>query len=353
MMASRLASRRAKIALLALSVILCVVVAEVGARLLWLRRGVPMHDPGKILYAYYPPLAAIDANPPTRDDGTFDILILAGSVFHRTHGDIENQMLEQLAAAGHRNVRIFNLGIPAHTARDSLLEYQALGAARFDLVIFYHGINEARTNNAPPELFRDDYSHYAWYETVNAMARYHDDSSFALPYTLRSLGLGIRQSLSSDRHVPIHEPRADWLAYGKDLRSVAGFESNVRAIVDIAEERGDPLLLMTFAIHVPDDYSKEAFDAKRLDYAKHRFPLEFWGRAEDVVAAVAAHNDVVRRVAAEPHAGGVMFIDQARLMNGPGRDFDDPCHFSPSGCRHFVENLLPTLLPMLGGSPPG
>jgi hypothetical protein len=72
-----------------------------------------------------------------------------------------------------------------------------------------------------------------------------------------------------------------------------------------------------------------------------------------VVAAVAAHNDVVRRVAAEPHAGGVMFIDQARLMNGPGRDFDDPCHFSPSGCRHFVENLLPTLLPMLGGSPPG
>lgn len=348
-MASRFASRRAKIALLALSVLLCVVVAEVGARLLWHRRGVPMLDPGKILYAYYPPLAAIDANPPTRDDGASDILILAGSVFHKTHGDIEKEMLEQLAAAGHRNVRIFNLGIPAHTARDSLLEYRALDAARFDLVIFYHGINEARTNNAPPDLFRDDYSHYAWYETVNTMARYHDRSSFALPYTLRSVGLALRQALSSDRHVPIHEPRADWLVYGKDLRSVAAFESNLRAIVDIAAQRGDPLLLMTFAIYVPDDYSKEAFDAKRLDYVRHRFPLEFWGRAEDVVAAVRAHNEVVRHVTAEHTAGEVLFIDQALLMNGPGQHFDDPCHFTASGSRHFVENVLQTVLPMLGG----
>src|SRR5262245_12661142 len=110
-MAPRFASRRAKFALLAMSALVSIVLAEVGARMLWHRRGVPLLDPGKILYAYYPPLAAIDANPPTRDDGTFDILILAGSVFHRTHGDIEKQMLEQLAAAGYRDVRIFNLGI--------------------------------------------------------------------------------------------------------------------------------------------------------------------------------------------------------------------------------------------------
>jgi len=347
MVASKSATRRAKLALLALSVLLCVVIAEAGARLLWHRRGVPLLDPGRILYAYYPPLAPIDADPPRRGDGTFDILILAGSVFHRTHGDIESEMVEQLRAAGHSNVRIFNFGTPAHTSRDSLLKYRALAAARFDLVMFYHGINEARTNNAPPDLFRDDYSHYAWYETVNAMAPYHGNSSFALPYTLRSLALGIGQSMSSDRHVPIHEPRADWLVYGKDLRSVAAFESNLRAVVDLAGERGDPLLLMTFAIYVPDDYSREAFGAKRLDYAQHRFPLEFWGRAEDVVAAVEAHNEVVRRVAAEHPAGEVALIDQARLMNGPGRDFDDPCHFTTTGSRRFVENVLQTVLPAL------
>ena len=81
-MASRFASRRAKLALLAMSALLSVVLAEVGAQLLWHRRGVPMLDPGKILYAYYPPLAAIDANPPTRDDGTFEGRGIYGQTLH-------------------------------------------------------------------------------------------------------------------------------------------------------------------------------------------------------------------------------------------------------------------------------
>jgi len=38
MVASRFATRRAKFALLAVSVLLCVAIAEAGARLLWHRR---------------------------------------------------------------------------------------------------------------------------------------------------------------------------------------------------------------------------------------------------------------------------------------------------------------------------
>ena len=64
---------------------------------------------------------------------------------------MEMELREQLAYLGQRNVRIFNLAMPAHTSRDSWLKYAALRDARFDLVIFYHGINEARVNNAPPE----------------------------------------------------------------------------------------------------------------------------------------------------------------------------------------------------------
>ena len=333
---------------LLVTVLLCIIVAEVAVRAIWLRRGVPLSAPGKILWAYYPALADIAADPPKRDDGTLDLLILAGSVPHHKHGSVENELLEQLKTVSrHGDVRIVNLATPAHTTRDSRIKYEALGDARFDLVIFYHGINESRTNNAPPDLFKEDYSHYAWYETVNAMTPYHGTSSFALPYTLRLTALRVKQSLSTDRHVPIHEPRPEWLVYGEDLRSVAAFEDNLRAILDLADRRGDAVLLMTFAMRVPDNYSKEAFDEKRLDYVRHRFPLEFWGQAEHVLAAVAAHNDVVRRFAAE--RDDRLFVDQAALMGDDPGDFDDPCHFTASGSARFVENMLPALLSVTDG----
>jgi hypothetical protein len=121
---------------------------------------------------------------------------------------------EQLASLGHRNVRVFNLAKPAHTSRDSLLKYAALGEARFDLVIFYHGINEARTNNAPPEIFREDYAHYSWYETVNALAPYHGAALLALPYTLRYFIIKIRHNFLKDRYLSTYVVPKEWVQLG-------------------------------------------------------------------------------------------------------------------------------------------
>ena len=58
----------------------------------------------------------------------------------------------------------------AHTTLDSYLKHKALHNKTFDVVVIYHGINEVRANNSPPEIFKPDYSHYAWYEL-----RYLDD----------------------------------------------------------------------------------------------------------------------------------------------------------------------------------
>ena len=84
------------------------------------------------------------------------------------------------------------------------------------------------------------------------------------------------------------------------------------------------MLLMTFATYVPEDYSLEAFEAKRLDYGLHLTPLEVWGTREHVLETVAVHNEIVRSLAAQ-HAG-VLFVDQAKLMAGVPRYFNDPCH---------------------------
>jgi hypothetical protein len=328
-----------------LGALLWAAATEGAVRAYWrLSRGVPFRDPGRVLYAYYPEMILVDAVQSTHDDGQYDILFLGGSALHAGFGEIAQVLMEQLAAHGHHDVRIFNLAMPAHTSRDSWLKYAHIDA-RFDLVVVYHGINDARANNVPPDLFREDYSHLAWYEEANALAPYHGTARFALPYTLHYMLLRVRHLLRRDGYAPMKAPRDDWVRYGSDPRSVESFERNLSAILDLAHGRGEPVLLMTSATYVPQDYSFESFQKKRLDYTLHTSAIEIWGKPENVLLAVERHNEVVRRLAARP--GTVLFVDQARLMPGSSRYFNDVCHFTVTGSQLFVENLLPDLLPRL------
>ena len=339
---------RRKLSFLLLSLLVFVVVGEVAARAFWkIQYDVPLLNPSQILYIYYPELKRVDAIKPNHSDDTYDILLLGGSVLHWVLGTVERELLEQLAYEGHRNVRIFNLSKPAQTSRDSWLKYLAVGDARFDLVIFYHGINETRANNVPPELFRQDYSHYSWYELVNELAPYHKVSSLALPYSLRFLVTRVRQRMNKNLYVPVHGPRSEWTHYGETYRSATSFDRNLRAILDLSLLRGDQMLLMTFATYVPRDYSLKAFREKRLDYVlhNHNTPIEIWGEPGNVIGAVAAHNDIIKQVARE-HTD-VLFVDQAILMKDSARYFNDSCHFTTVGSSKFVENLLEVLLPTL------
>jgi hypothetical protein len=101
---------------------------------------------------------------------------------------------------------------------------------------------------------------------------------------------------------------------------------------------------MTFAYHVPADYSLEAFRAGTLDYAEGAsLPVEIWGRPENTIAALEQHNDAVRELASQHPE--VVFIDQERLMPRSGKHFLDCCHFTPEGCTVFTEHLLARLAP--------
>lgn len=337
---------RRHVALLLVSALLCALLAESAVRGFWLlRHGVPFWAPDRILYVSYPELRSVADAPPEAGDGFVDVLLLGGSPLHESWGRVEPELLEQLAGAGRHDLRLFNLAQPAHTSRDSLLKYAALEEFRFDGVVVYHGINETRANNAPPELFQDDYSHIAWYEIANALAAYHGSSRFALPFTLHYLALRTGQALAPGRYAPEDAPRETWLRFGAEARSVASFEANLAAILAIAARRGEPVLLMTFATWVPADYSYEAFRAKRLDYQRHLSPIELWGRREHVLAAVEAHNAVVRRLADEHDA--VVFVDQANRMPDGARYYEDACHFTASGSQRFAEHLVEALLPAL------
>ena len=337
---------------LCLAVLMSLVTAEVTVRLFWrLCCAIPLLESDQILYAYYPELRGSGDLPgslrsgnrslPAQGDGFYDILFLGGSVLHKEWSSVEMELREQLAYRGHRNVRVFNLAMPAHTSRDSFLKYTALRDARFDLVVIYHGINESRANNAPPDVFRQDYSHYSWYENVNTLAPYHGTAIFALPYTMHYLINNIRQIIRKNQYISTYSVPKNWIKYGREPRSAVSFQHNLNAIIALAEKRGDQILLMTFAAYAPENYSRYAFDQKQLDYGLHRSPIEWWGPPEHVLATVAVHNQIVRKIAALH--GNVLFVDQAILMSGYARYFDDVCHFTGKGSTKFVENLVRVL----------
>ena len=61
-------------------------------------------------------------------------------------------------------VRSVSAGVPAHMTYDSLWKYQYwYEGYDFDLVMIYHGINDARANNYPESVFHEDYTQFPYY----------------------------------------------------------------------------------------------------------------------------------------------------------------------------------------------
>ena len=322
-----------------------VLLLEVFSRAYWVfAADVPFFHPKEIFYTFYPGLKEISQEVITREDEYFDILLLGGSVLYEEDGDVEQILLEKLTYATKQKIRIFNLSVRAHTSLDSYLKYQHLQGQFFDLVIFYHGVNDLRANNIPPDLYRDDYSHFSWYQRIYELDRHPELNFLTFPYTFVSLKLRLGEYFGSSTHAPINEPLENWLIYGKDLKTAPAFEKNLRGVLALAAQKGDPVLLMSFASYLPEDYTRERFDEGLLDYTLQEYAIELWGLPEVVPAGIEAHNAITERLAEEY---GVSFVDQNLLMPKRGEYFNDLVHFTVAGSNAFVENMLPTIIQLI------
>ncbi len=338
---------RRRIARAAVLALAWLAALEIGARAYWwIEYHVLPVRPSHLLLAFYPELR--HGMRSHGDDPRFDVLLLGGSVLNYTRDALQ----DRLSAAIDAPVLVRNTAWPSHASRDSLLKYRWLENERYDLVIFYHAINELRANNAPPELFRDDYSHYSWYRNVNALAERGLRPSFVLPFTLDRLRLAAAERFGRVELVPTHQPRPEWLAFGAEVKTAAPFRANLEAIAELARRRGDPLLVMTFASYIPENYSEEAFREGRLDYTptEHTHPIEIWGRPAHIAAGLRVHNAAIREVVAG--APDLLFVDQEREIPAEGAYFGDVCHLSEAGVERFVANLLPVALGVRNGTQP-
>ena len=106
---------------------------------------------------YYPEIEASRVLDPHNgaDSRTFEVLLLGGSVLEEVSVTFENELRRHLP----RPVRVFDLCKSAHTSRDSAIKFAKLQGRRFDWIVIYHGINDARMNCCADSVFRDDYTH--------------------------------------------------------------------------------------------------------------------------------------------------------------------------------------------------
>ena len=314
------------------------LLLETSSRVYWKATArVPVTEPGKIPLSFYPELESVSRLNPSAGDSYHDILLLGGSVLNDQWGNVSTELRQLLNKKQIGNIRIFNLAIPAHTSRDSLLKYKALKNYRFDQIIFYHGINETRANNIPDDLFKPDYSHFDWYSVVNGMATQDPNSILALPLTIKYLSLLVNNRFSSDSRAPRHSPKKEWIHHGSAHKSASSIRNNAKEIAKLAAKRGDKLAIATFSLYVPKDYSLERFKAKQLDYQRHLTPLELWGHPNHVIAATMTHNKELISIANDDKS--VRLIHSDKLMPKGANYFNDPCHLTPRGSLELAKIL--------------
>ena len=179
-------SKKHIILFLAYICIISVLSGEAASRLFWFSKyDVPLLKMDKIIYVFYPELRDSDVMGDTKEEGTFNILFLGGSVLQPGYSIIDRILKEELTYRSKKDIKIYNMAVSGHTSLDSFYKYKYLKNKSFDLVIFYHGINETRANNSPPSLYDDDYLHYSWYRNVDSYyKRKRWIKTFSLPFTM-------------------------------------------------------------------------------------------------------------------------------------------------------------------------
>ena len=143
-----------------------LVVLWLGVQFFWaVRQQTTGQSQQDVWGYYYSKLPAVRDAEIRAGDETVDILLLGGSVLEQIAPVLETAAKLEIQ----RPVRVFSVCTSAHTSRDSYLKFSQLKKQRFDLVVVYHGINDARMNCVRDDLFQDDYTH--WRTTTASSGR--------------------------------------------------------------------------------------------------------------------------------------------------------------------------------------
>ncbi|MFN0198598.1 MAG: hypothetical protein ACKVT0_17770 [Planctomycetaceae bacterium] len=271
--------------------------------------------------------------PPDDGDQHLNVVLIGGSTLEQT----ADELSIALKTAWKSDVRIYNLAKAAHTSRDTLFKFRELPVNNIDLIVLYDGFNDIRMNNVTRSDFMIDYTHCEWYLDLEQKLKLKQaDLEDIMRHNLNAVG----------RRIRLDRPETHLIDEGAVIKTEDSFRQNISEILQSCQTRRIPVVLMTFASYLPENYSQERFVNGDLDYGSgdYRMAAESWGRPEAVRNTLAVHNRVLRELARSPEfAGTVRFIDQEELLAANGMHFSDPCHLTSEGIRQFVRNIVASL----------
>jgi hypothetical protein len=316
-----------------------IVVVEMGAHAYWgifRKTSFSLPDVWALYFTEWGRSGVGDATE-ANHDGEFRVLLLGGSVMSDEFGTVGPKLRAELAARLDRKVRVYNLAYAARTSRDSLIKYRALEGKHFDLVVFYHGINDTHMNCCPPTMYRDDYTHCRWYSEIDLYQKLGSPRRIVSPFTLCLAAGTIADALPMRSSIGRLNPNDDWMKYGADVKTRKAFGDNLAEIVERARQRREPLLAMSFAYHLPQIARGTDAEENPADFASGKSLVRVWGLAENVARGIDVHNEVVQEMVRD-HSD-LLFVDQRALMPRDREHFYDCCHLTKKGCSVFVGHI--------------
>ncbi len=252
--------------------------------------------------------------------GTRRLLTLGGSaLFNRR---MTERMTEAWAPVFPVDIEVVGGALRTHTTRASLIKLeQHFADYYFDYVLIYHAINDLWASNVPKEDFREDYSHLdPWYRRSGLL---NDYLVARYSYNLLSGRAGVFPRENSN---------------AADFASLATFEQNMRQLVDIVVDKGGVPVLMTFAWHIPENYTLRKFRRYELGYNNPEHydecPVELWGEPAFIREGMTRSNDIVRRIAREYQ---LPLIDLEQSLSADIENFGDVVHLSEIGTDRLIE----------------
>ena len=317
--------------------VLFLLTLEFGCRVFLMTKypDVSFLNHSELIYKYYSNVRHVEKADPKKGDGVFDILLLGGSVLHPNNGEIAEKLKLQLKELDSKyTFKIHNVAYSGHTSRDSKIRMELLSNYHFDLVIFYHGINEVRANNCPPSVFKKDYSHFVWYDEINRLKKYSGNEFSSIPLAFNYFEITLAEKILSDRYIPEGHPVDGWREYGGNIKTRNSFQSNIISIKDMVNSMGSKLIVPTFTYHLESGYTLKKFEERRYRDDRDRFPVEIWGYPKNVVKGIEAHNGIIKKMSG---VDGLIVTDLDSMMKKNDEFFDDICHLTERGSERFAQ----------------
>ena len=297
--------------------------------------------PQNLLYQYYPAL-----KQSFQKNENYNILLLGASVLEDVRGNIRQKLKDYLKEKlPYIQVEILNFSQPGQTSKDSwnkIKSYKEL--ERADLVIFYHGINEAKANSCPDSIFSLEYNHYQRIKRINKIMNHSEANFSVIPLYLDMLWESMNPKMSLEKYYSTPGLGDKWLVYGDNIKTEITFENNLSAIFNACKKHQISLLCPEYVYNLPKNYNR---DSIHLFYTKTKFGMprvELWGIPKNVKKGIETHNRVNEKVAKKYN---FPFVKTNHLLPKTKENFNDICHLTDVGAIKFIDIIGPKVVELI------